>query len=64
MTDEIDKNERSSWKTLLRRSAPLAMSLSIGLRLSSGEAHAQEVTPEEAQNPLTHLRGLTFQNNF
>lgn len=42
----------------------LTMSLSMALSLSSAEAHAQEVTPEESQNPLTKLRGLTFQNNF
>ena len=55
---------QSWWKPLLWRSGLLSMGLSIALALSSGEAHAQEVTPEEAQNPLTHLRGLTFQNNF
>ena len=49
---------------MMKRSALLAMSLSIALALSSAEAHAQEVTPEEAQDPLTRLRGLTFQNNF
>ena len=38
--------------------------LAIALTLSAAEVRAQEVTPEESQNPLTRLRGLTFQNNF
>lgn len=49
---------------MLTRFALLAMSLSIALTLPSAEAHAREVTAEETQNPLTRLRGLSFQNNF
>jgi hypothetical protein len=37
--------------------------VSIAL-VSSIQAHAQEVTSEESHNPLTKLRGLTFENNF
>jgi hypothetical protein len=40
------------------------MAFSIAVALSTADVHAQEVTPEDALNPLTRLRGLTFQNNF
>ncbi len=46
------------------RSALVASIVSIALTFSASEARAQEVDPEESHNPLTHLRGLTFQNNF
>lgn len=47
----------------LRRHALLPLRLSIALTLFAAVAHAQQVTPEDAQDPLTQLRGMTFQNN-
>jgi hypothetical protein len=46
------------------RFALIATGLSMAIAFTATEARAQEVTPEESQNPLTKLRGLTFQNNF
>ena len=47
---------------LLRRHALVPVGFSIALTLSAAVAHAQQVTPEDAQDPLTKLRGMTFQN--
>jgi len=55
---------KPSWSMpLVRRHALLTPVLSIAPTLSAAVAHAQEVTPEEAHDPLTQLRGMTFQNN-
>ena len=48
---------------LRRWGAHFSVGLSIALTLSAAVAHGQDVTPEEAQDPLTQVRGVTFQNN-